>query len=96
MWFFYTPVLERVDPQINFDWGSGGITPSAMDYVSVRWTGRVRVTMTEMYTFYADADDGIRLWVNGVQLIDRWDGGANMTAAKVALTAGRFNSIKVE
>ena len=89
-------MLERVDPQIDFDWGSGGITPSAMDYVSVRWTGRVRVTMTEMYTFYADADDGIRLWVNGVQLIDRWDGGANMTAAKVALTAGRFNSIKVE
>jgi len=49
IWFFYTPVLERVDPQINFDWGTGAITASAADYVSVRWTGRVRPLYTETY-----------------------------------------------
>jgi hypothetical protein len=96
VWFFYTPVLERVDPQIDFDWGSGAITPSAADYVSVRWSGRLRTLSSDTHTFYADADDGVRLWVDGLQLIDRWDSAANMTAAKISLSAGRFYSIKVE
>ena len=38
--FFYTPVLVAVDPQINHDWVTGMLTPTATDYVSVRWQGR--------------------------------------------------------
>ena len=96
VWFFYTPVLSRIDAQINFDWGSGAITPTAADYVSVRWTGRLLTRYTEQYTFYTDADDGVRLWVNDVLLIDRWDSGANMTAAKTSLNAAVFYRIKLE
>jgi hypothetical protein len=96
IWFFYTPVISRVDAQINFDWAEGAITPSAADYVSVRWSGRLLPSYSETFTFYADADDGVRLWVNDVQLIDRWDGGANMTAAKLYLSAKTFYRIKLE
>jgi hypothetical protein len=96
VWFFYTPVLSRIDAQINFDWGDGAITPTAADYVSVRWSGRLLPRYSEEYTFYVDADDGVRLWINDVQLIERWDSGANMTAAKLSLKANTFYRIKLE
>jgi hypothetical protein len=96
VWFFYTPVVARIDAQIDFDWGLGEITPTAADYVSVRWTGRLLARFSEQHTFYADADDGVRLWINDVQLIERWDTGANMTAAKIPLIAATFYRIKLE
>jgi hypothetical protein len=96
VWFFYTPVMTRVDAQVNFDWGEGSITPAAADYVSVRWVGLLLPRYTEQYTFYADADDGVRLWVDNAQLVDRWESGANMTAAKMALKANIFYRIKLE
>lgn len=96
VWFFYTPVMSRIDSQINFDWGEGTITASAADYVSVRWTGRLLPPHSEVFTFYVDADDGVRLWVNDVHLIDRWEGTANMTAAKLPLNARTFYRIKLE
>lgn len=40
VWFFYTPVLVAVDPQINHDWVTGMLTPTSTDYVNVRWQGR--------------------------------------------------------
>lgn len=96
VWFFYTPVMTRVDAQVNFDWGEGSITPTAADYVSVRWVGLLLPRYTEQYTFYADADDGVRLWVDNAQLVDRWESGANMTAAKMVLKANIFYRIKLE
>lgn len=68
-----SPVLTRSDSTINFDWGKSspatGVDPSTF---SVRWTGHVKPTYGETYTFYTTADDGVRLWVNGQLLIDRW------------------------
>lgn len=67
------PVATQSDPQINFDWGKGspasGVDPSTF---SVRWTGKIKPTYSETYTFTTTADDGVRLWVNGQLLIDRW------------------------
>lgn len=96
VWFFYTPVMSRIDAQIDFDWGDGAITATAADYVSVRWMGRLLPPYSEMFTFYTNADDGVRLWVNDIQLIDRWEGTANMTAAKLSLKARTFYRIKLE
>ena len=67
-------VLTRTDPQINFNWGDpGGPDPAVgNDNFSVRWTGEVEAAFTETYTFYPTTDDGVRLWVDGQLLVDRW------------------------
>ena len=96
VWFFYTPVLVSVDPQINHDWGTGLLTATASDYVSVRWAGKVKPYFTETYTFIATSDDGSKLWVDGVPLIDRWDSYCNDTAATIALRSNVFVDIKME
>jgi len=42
------------------------------DTFSVRWTGYVVPNYSQAHTFYARTDDGVRVWVNNVQIIDNW------------------------
>src|SRR5581483_4909068 len=41
------------------------------DTFSVRWQGQVQPRFSETYTFYTTSDDGVRLWINGQQLINK-------------------------
>ena len=67
-------VLTRMDPQINFSYGEGSPDPLVnVDLFSVRWTGEVEAAFTETYTFYTMSDDGVRLWIDGQQIIDDWN-----------------------
>ena len=43
------------------------------DFVSIRWFGKVLAPVTEEFTFIIHADDGIRFYIDGVLVIDRWD-----------------------
>lgn len=59
-----TPVLTRVDPEINFNWGSGSPGGSVgTDHFSVKWTGRIQAQLSETYTFYTLSDDGVRFMI---------------------------------
>ncbi|HEY9845321.1 MAG TPA: family 16 glycosylhydrolase, partial [Candidatus Caenarcaniphilales bacterium] len=61
---YYNAKASRVDPSINFDWGTGAPHPSvAADNFYIRWTGQVQPRYSETYTFYTLSDDGVRLWV---------------------------------
>jgi len=95
---FETHVLNRMDPQINFNWGSGAPDESVgEDTFSVRWTGQVEAAFTETYTFYARSDDGVRLWVEGQQLVDSWvDRSATEDKGTIDLMAGQLYSIVME
>ena len=58
---------------VDFDWGTGRVRSDIDDnYFSVRWTGKVMPRFSGTYTFRTVTDDGVRLWVGGQQLIDRW------------------------
>lgn len=67
------PTLTRVDPTINFNWGTTPPSPNiGLSNYCVRWTGTVQPQFNETYTFYATADDGVRLFINGQPLINGW------------------------
>ena len=96
---FETFVLTRTDPQIDFDWGDpGGPDPSVGDdNFSVRWTGEVEAAFTETYTFYPRTDDGVRLYVDGQLLVDRWvDRSPVEDDATIDLVAGNTYSLVME
>jgi len=78
-WLQGSPALVRVDPFLNFNWGTDLVTPTAANYVSVQWTGYIRplvtpVTTTAYGTYYfgINADDSVRLYIDGVLVIDTW------------------------
>jgi len=70
---FRTPVLSRIDPQINFNWGFYSPDPSInADNFSAIWTGEIEAVFSEPHIFYANADAGVKLWINDKLIIDNW------------------------
>lgn len=63
-----------------------GVTEKA----AVRWTGSLQVPTTGSYTFTATGDNGFRMWVDGVQVldwwVDQWD--KPQTSKSIQLTGG--------
>ncbi|MCU0918411.1 MAG: PA14 domain-containing protein, partial [Planctomycetes bacterium] len=90
--------FSRLDPEVNFDWGKGTPAAGMADHnFSVRWTGTITAPTSEIYTFYTVSDDGVRLWVDGKQMINAWnDHGAREDSGIIYLQAGQTYSIKLE
>ncbi|WP_376796432.1 glycoside hydrolase family 3 C-terminal domain-containing protein [Thermogemmatispora sp.] len=93
-----SPVLTRLDSQINFDWNGQSPGPGVpATQWSARWTGRLTPPVSGTYTFSLTSDDGSRLYLNNQLLIDNWRDQATTTeTATVQLTAGQSYAIRVE
>ena len=65
---------------------------------SVRWSGFVVPSVTGDHLFQTRSDDGVRLFINGVQVINNFDnhGAEDDTTTAIALTAGQPVSIVLE
>jgi hypothetical protein len=92
------PVLTRIDPTVNFNFGTGSPDPSiSVDNFAIRWSGQVQPFYSQTYTFYVTTDDGVRLWVNGQRLVDNWKAqGPTEKSGAIALTAGQKYDILME
>lgn len=67
------PLLTRNDPNVDFNFdGVPAPAPIGGDKFAVRWHGLLRVPKGGHYTFYANTDDGARLYVNGAINIKEW------------------------
>ena len=96
---FENLVVTRIDPQINFNWGDPGSPDPKVgnDSFSARWTGEVEAAFTETYTFYTNSDDGARLWINGIQVVDSWiDQSPTEHRGTIDLVAGNTYSLIME
>ena len=88
--------LVRSDLEINFDWGKGspalGI-PS--DDFSVRWSRQVDFE-PGVYLLYAQADDGIRLYVDDIRILDEWHASGGSDVYTVELVLDGLHWLQVE
>lgn len=94
-----TALKTQVDPNVNFDWGSGAPAVAGMpaDNFSVRWTGFIKVPTTGDYIFYVRSDDGSRLWINNNQIVNQWnDQAATTKQATIHLVKEVVYSLKLE
>lgn len=84
-----SPSVIRDDAAINFNWGTGSPAPNInADQFSVRWTRTVNLA-AGTYRFDVFSDDGVRLWVNNVLIIDQWRDQENGNfSASIALPGG--------
>ncbi|HEY0757374.1 MAG TPA: PA14 domain-containing protein [Ktedonobacteraceae bacterium] len=104
--FHASPVVTRVDPQIHFypNWygfPAYGALPIGVnrEYFAVRWTGEVRAPIAGGYLFRAHSDNGLRVWVNSILVIDHWsqsDVIDETSKQAIQLTKGQRYPIKVE
>ncbi|HUW13531.1 MAG TPA: PA14 domain-containing protein, partial [Anaerolineae bacterium] len=95
-WLAGAPAFARYDASIDFNWGTGRPDPRLQaDDFSVRWTRNVHFEEGR-YLFSTETDDGVRLWVDGILVIDQWrDMAPTELSAEVDLTGGR-HSLRME
>ena len=90
------PNRVRNDTSIDFDWGTGSpALDVSSDRFSARWTRSLQFE-AGTYRIYARADDGVRVWVDDVLVIDRWEvsPGSEVYQTDIALDGRR--QLKVE
>jgi hypothetical protein len=90
-----SPVLVREDAALNFNWGWGSPAPEVnRDNFSARWDGSFWFDAGR-YTFTTLSDDGVRLFVDGRQVINSWYPMRGYRSATINLTAGT-HAVRVE
>lgn len=92
------PAALSRNEAVDFLWSASpgpGVNPNNF---SVRWTGSVKPTTTGSYQFQTVSDDGVRLWINNVLMVDNWASHnvATNTTTPINLTAGQSYAVVME
>ncbi len=92
-----SPDYTQLDRSINFNWGTGAPIGLPHDGFSVRWTGALTAPETRAYQIGVRSDDGFRLYIDGVKILEDWTTRAPKTvSAGVTLNAGQEYNIVLE
>jgi len=87
--FTGSPTVSRVDPTIDFDFGTGSPASGiSVDNFMVRWSGQLQALGDDTYTIHTISDDGVRLWINNQNLIDNWTAHSPTTNAANVILQG--------
>jgi len=69
------PAFVRVDPLLNFDWGTNGPGGYWLDDAgaafAARWTGDFTFASAGTYTIGVISAGAVRVWIDGVNVVDR-------------------------
>ncbi len=92
-------VMSRIDPQIDFDWqmGTSPANDISPNVYSIRWTGQLQAPVSGTYIFSAKVDDGIRVWIGNLLILDAWGlHDSEDFSGTIALDAGKKYDLRVE
>jgi hypothetical protein len=95
--FFHHLGMVRGDPQIAMNYPSqdepfrNPAAPWVWTTLSIRWTGRIRPTYSERYTFFAPSGALTRLWIDNCMILD-----FGQSEATVNFQAGKEYDIRVD
>lgn len=105
------PALVRTDAQIGFRWDRGSPTDNLLargeaapgqgipsDGFSIRWSGQLLPPVSGKYRIEAAADDGFRLYLDGVRVLDHWTASDRLRSdgVELDLQAGRAYDLRLE
>lgn len=90
--------MVRTDEWINFEPANQAPDPFLpKSPLSIRWTGKLKPTVSGTYTFGMTSDDGCRLYIDDKVMIDAWYGrGVTVDSFQVNLEAGKTYQLRTE
>jgi hypothetical protein len=90
------PVVVRQDGQVYFDWGAGSPADGVpADGFSARWTGELWMPAGGYY-YSLRVDDGARLWIDGILVLDAWQPVPGRLHRATILLAEGVHTFRVE
>jgi hypothetical protein len=95
---FSGAIVRQRTERINFTWSGSPAGGVNADHFSVRWIGKIEAPVSGAYQVQTDSDEGIRVWVNGVLVIDHFAAHtlATDTSAPIELVAGTKYDVRVD
>ncbi|WP_200761706.1 beta-glucosidase [Poriferisphaera corsica] len=95
------PQAVRLDPSIDREWEKPleNIDPEVpQPQFAVRWSGSLVPDVSGEYKISVKVDDGMRVWLDGQEIINEWRRGAArvVDATPVNLEAGKAYPLRVE
>lgn len=91
---FQLKKTEQTEPNVDHDWGTNNPLPTVnADNFSTIFSGKIYAPVQGTYTFTVDSDDGVKLWVNNLQIITGWNitnPTRQLRSGLVTLTAGKY------
>ncbi|RZJ51503.1 MAG: glycoside hydrolase family 3 [Chryseobacterium sp.] len=92
-----TPALTRIDNQLEFDWPWAPGDGVNVDDFSIRWTGYIQSDKSFDGWLGLSSDDGIRMWVDDVLVVDNWTKGAtSIVTTPKNIEAGKKYKVRIE
>lgn len=95
---FERAVLTRRDRVLDFQWALASPAPGVpAEHFSVRWHGWLVPPVSGRYVLHLRIDDGLRLWLNGRQLVNEWrDQYFSDFTTSVELQAGKAYELRID
>lgn len=96
------PVMTRIDPWVNFNWGYDAPHPDLhrpddRNLFSIRWTGKLLPPKTGRYKLNVYHNDGVRVYLDGKPVIDNWKKNRVVfRTVSVSLTEGKQYDLRIE
>ncbi len=84
---------DRIDANIDFDWGTGGPSGFGSDNFSIKWFGNITIGSKDAKLRFF-ADDGIEVYIDGIKVIDGLTVYDNLLSTDY-YAAGTTHSIQV-
>ena len=92
-------LMTRADTAIRYDFGTGspGTAIAKDKRFFIRWIGNITAPVTGKYTFQSITDDGVRLWVNGIEIIKDFNvHSAQADLGQITLQAGQNYAVRMD
>ena len=94
---FNVLVGQRIDSTIDYDWATGTAPLGVGNNFSIRFQGQIKALYSENYTFCMRSDDGIRLRIDSVMVVENWTlHTPREDCGNITLTAGQKYDIEIE
>jgi hypothetical protein len=79
--------VARAESLIDFYYGQGSPDPSVQtNHFSARWTGFIKPPVPGRYLIVTHTNDSVRLWVDGKQVLNRWQQSAGWQQVELELS----------
>jgi hypothetical protein len=91
-----TLAFTRRDATIDHNWAASNPMDLITGNFFVVWKFFLKAKYTQTYTFTLEHDDGARLFVGAVAVINNWTVGSTTDTGTIALTAGALVECRVE
>ena len=91
-----SPSVYNISSTIDYNWGSGFVTPTKADYVTAIFAFKIIAPKSDTYIFSTYSDDDCSLYLDGVVIFNSWTSSMRTQQATINLNQNQIYNIIIK